>query len=501
MNAVEFKNIIKFFPPNTFANYKINLTIRKNEIHSILGENGAGKTTLMKILYGEVKPDYGEVLIYGKNEKIRSPKDAIRLGIYMVHQHFMLLNEYTVAENLALGFAKSILNPIKEIKEEATKISKKYNYLSVNLDARVWQLSAGEKQKIEILKAVYSGANILVFDEPTSVLTAPEVDGLFSTIKEFKREGKTIIFITHKLNEAIEISDRITILRRGHLIKTITNNNVKYEELSRLIIGEELNNEKLLVRKRVNKKVVLDVRNLKAIGDYGNLAVNGVSFKVHEGEIVGIGGVSGNGQRELVEVITGLRKASEGRVLIYDIDVTNKGSRKILELNVAHIPEDRIKNGIIADLNLVENSILTTYFLEKGSLIKYRNIERRLKEMIKDYDIKIPSLKSPVKYLSGGNIQKFIVARELSKKPKLIIAVHPTYGLDIKATALIREKLFKAKLNGAAVLLISENLEELMQLSDKLLIMNKGRVIGEFTPDTINSNILSLAISGVAEKV
>ena len=493
---VRMVGIVKRFP-GVLANDHINFELLPGEVHALLGENGAGKTTLMNILYGLYQADEGEIYIKGRRVWIRSPRDAMALGIGMVHQHFMLVDRHTVAENIALGFAKSLFKPIAEVKEKIREFSERYG-LEVDPDAYIWQLSAGEQQRVEIIKALYRGADILILDEPTSVLTPQETKELFGVIRRMREEGKGIIFITHKLDEVFEVADRVTVLRKGKVVGTKPVSEVTKEELARMMVGREVLFR--LAREEVPKgEVLLKVEDLWALSDRGYEAVRGVSFEVRSGEIFGIAGIAGNGQKELVEVLTGLRRAMRGRVIIMGRDVTNRSPREIADLGVAHIPEERLRFGIVPNLSVAENLILRRYsrrpyrqglFLNEGAIMN--DAER----LIREYEIMTPSPKTPAKLLSGGNIQRLICARELGFGARLIIAAHPTYGLDVSATEYIRRILLEERKKGAGVLLVSEDLEELMQLSDRMAVMFRGEFMGIVRPEEVTAEEVGLMMAG-----
>jgi len=493
---VRMVDIVKRFP-GVLANDHVSFELRVGEIHALLGENGAGKTTLMNILYGIYHPDGGEIYVRGRRVEIRSPRDAMNLGIGMVHQHFMLVDRHTVAENVALGYAKSLFNPLGEIRERLREFAEKYG-LKVDPDAYIWQLSAGEQQRVEIIKALYHGADILILDEPTSVLTPQETKELFKIIRRMGDEGKGIIFITHKLDEVFEVADRVTVMRRGRVVGTLKASETTKEELARMMVGREVLFR--LEKERVERgKPVLEVENLHALNDRGLPAVRGVSFRVHEGEIFGIAGVAGNGQRELAEVIVGLRRATAGRVVIDGVDVTNRSPRFIASRGVAHIPEERLRHGIVPNLTVAENLILKDYHKEpysRGILLNHSKVVEDAERLINRFDIVTPSPFTPAKLLSGGNIQRLICARELHKEPRLIVAAHPTYGLDVGATEYIRGILLDQRRRGAAVLLISEDLEEVLQLSDRVGVMFNGEIVGIMRPEEVSIEEIGLMMAG-----
>ena len=495
---IKMKGIVKKFP-GVVANNHIDFEVRAGEIHALLGENGAGKTTLMNILYGIYRPDEGEIYVRGKRVKIKSPRDAISLGIGMVHQHFMLIQTHTVAENIALSLHTKFFLPTREVEKKIADLSNKYG-LKIDPRARIWQLSTGEKQRVEILKALCMGAHVLILDEPTTVLTPEEVKELFKVLKCMVKEGKSVIFVTHKLDEAISISNRITVLRQGKVIATISANEANKRKLAKMMVGREV---LFQIKKEENSSevgsIILKVENLYALNDMGLPAVKGVSFDIREGEILGIAGVAGNGQKELIEVITGLRKASSGKVIIFGKDVTNKSPKEIDELGVAHIPEERVGVGIAPNMSVTENLILKCYRrppFSKGPFLNKRYIDEYAEKLISEYKIATPSKSTPVKMLSGGNIQRLILAREMSRNPKLIIAAHPTYGLDIGATEQIRRLLLEHRSKGAAILLVSEDLEEVMTLSDRIAVMFQGKIIGPIPTSTVKIEDIGLMMAG-----
>jgi len=494
--VVEMKGIVKTFP-GVVANDHIDFEVRAGEIHALLGENGAGKTTLMNILFGIYQPDEGEIYVRGKRVEIRSPRDAMHLGIGMVHQHFMLVEKHTVAENIALGFATKFFFPTEEIARKIREFSEKYG-LTVDPHAYIWQLSAGEQQRVEIIKALYRGADILILDEPTSVLTPKETNELFSILKRMREEGKAIIFITHKLDEVFAISDRVTVLRKGKVIGKLKTSETNKKELARLMVGREVLFR--LEREPVQKgKIVLEVIDLHALNDKGLPALKGVSFTIAEGEILGLAGVAGNGQKELVEVLTGLRKAEKGKVLIRGVDVTNASPRRIAELGVAHIPEERLKHGLVPNMSVAENLILKRYYKQPYCdkfFIDKKKVLKDAEELIDKFNIMTPSPMTPAKLLSGGNIQRLILARELAGSPDVIIAAHPTYGLDVGATEYIRKILLKERKRGSAILLVSEDLEEIMELSDRIAVMFEGEIMGILPAEKANLEDIGLMMAG-----
>ncbi|MDH5769682.1 MAG: ABC transporter ATP-binding protein [Candidatus Bathyarchaeota archaeon] len=499
MSTIEMKSIIKKFPPATIALDNVNFSVKEGEIHCLLGENGAGKTTLMNVLYGLVKADSGDVFVGDKLVKIDSPKDAIELGIGMVHQHFSLVPTNSVAENIALGHPSvSFLFPLKKVKKTIETLSERYG-LSVNPDAMIWQLSAGEQQRVEILKVISKNPRILILDEPTTILTPQEIKNLFQALRQMATEGRTIIFITHKLDEVMAVGDRVSVLKQGKLVKTLETVKTNKQRLAGLMIGRAV----LFRLKKPGirpSKVVLEVSEICALNDRGLPALKHVSFYVRENEILGVAGVAGNGQSELIEVLTGLRKAIKGSVIILGKDVSNQSPKNVADAGVAHIPEKRIRIGIVGDLSVADNLILREYRktpFSKRIFLKKDFIEKHANKLVKEYNIITPSISTPAKLLSGGNIQRLIVARELQGQPKLIVASHPTYGLDVAATEQIRRWLLKQRELGVAVLLISEDLDEIFSISDRIAVIFEGTMMATVDADEANLEDIGMMMAGI----
>ncbi len=482
---LEMKNILKVYPNGVVANDHVSFSIKKGEIHALLGENGAGKSTLMKILYGIEIPEEGEIYLNGEKVNIRSPQDAIQLGIGMVHQHFMLVPSFTVAENIVLGIEPR-KNKIFVDKDKAAKlaeeIASKYNF-NIDVNQKVENLTVGTKQKVEILKALYRGADILILDEPTAVLTPQETEELFVQLEELKKNGHTIIFISHKLDEIKRICDRLTILRNGRNMGTYDIGDLTTDQISRLMVGRDIVLTFDLKEPKL-KKTALKVRNISVIGSNGKTKVDNVSFDLKEGEILGIAGVEGNGQSELVDVLTGLNKNYGGDYFIYDVDAKNLSIKEMRNLGLSYIPEDRMTVGVAKDMDILTNLFANQYDKKEYSnrfFLNRKNMEKRAEQLIKDFSIKASSYKQEVGMLSGGNIQKVVVARELSNEPKIIIANQPTRGIDVGAQEFIREKIVEFRDKGAAIILISADLNEVLELSDRLAVMYKGKFTGIFT--------------------
>ncbi len=499
--AVEMRHIRKAWP-GVVANDDVNLSVRQGEIHALVGENGAGKTTLMNILYGLVKPNSGEIFVHGQPAHIGGPRDAIRLGIGMVHQHFMLIPPFTVAENIVLGYEPGgTFGPYRglDARNRIAELSKQYG-LHIDPDAVTGQLSVGQQQRVEILKVLYRGAQILILDEPTGVLTPLETQELFNVLRGLVAQGKTIIFITHKLREVLELSDRVTVLRRGRVVGNLLTRETNQEEIARLMVGRE-------VLLRIEKKpatpgeVLLRVENITADSERGLAALRGVSFEVHAGEILGIAGVEGNGQSELVEVITGLRKATGGRVILGDQDITNLSARQIRRAGMAHIPEDRRESGLVLAYSVKDNLILGRqrwpYFSTKGILLRLKQVFNWAVRLIREFDIRAPGPTAPARSLSGGNQQKIVLARELAAEPKVLIAAQPTRGVDIGAIEFIHRRLVAQRDAGAAILLVSAELEEIRSLSDRIAVMYEGRIVGIESPD-VSEERLGLLMAGAS---
>ncbi len=494
--AVEMRGIVKRFP-GVLANDHVDLTVRAGEIHALLGENGAGKTTLMNILYGIYHPDEGEIFVKGQRAQIRSPRDAIRLGIGMVHQQFRLVPSHTVAENVVLGLPGNFFFPERAARQRLREFAQRYG-LHVDPDARIWQLSAGEQQRVEIIKALYRGADILILDEPTSMLTPREIEELMSTARRMADEGHTVIFITHKLDEVFAVSDRVTVLRQGRVIATLETAHTDKRELARLMVGRD-------VLFRLEKRpvaigpTVLEVQDLHVRSDRGLPAVRGASFSIAAGEILGIAGVAGNGQRELVEALAGLRPVEKGRVLLNGEDITNRPPRALVQRGVCYVPGERLV-GTVPNLSVAENLILKTYDQApvcRGIFLDSQAIASHADALIERYAVATPSRETPLKLLSGGNIQRAILARETSSKPSLLIAAHPTSGLDVGATEYIRQVLMSQREKGTAVLLVSEDLEEILQLSDRIAVIYNGEIMGILPADRADMETIGIMMAGV----
>ncbi len=497
---LQARGITKRFP-GVVANDGIDFEIKAGEIHAVLGENGAGKTTLMKILFGQYQPDEGEIIIGGKQVKFRSPLDAIDLGIGMVHQHRKLVPAHTVIENIILGHPRAgrVLN-LKRAEREINELCDKYGF-SIDLKAKVWQLSEGEKQLVEILKALYRGAEVLILDEPTSALTPLETEKLLASIEAMARDDLAIVpFITHKLPIVLRISDRVTVLRRGKVVTSIETAHVTEKSLAKEMVGREVIFR--IERTRVEKgKTILQVEDLSAPSDKGYLALNGVTFSISEGEIFGVAGISGNGQLELVEVLAGLRKAEGGRVILDERDITLASNLERWQRGIGYIPADRTEVGSIADFSLVENTTMNYYFddevYQRGAL-DHKKLRILTEQMISEYGVVAPSPDTKAKSLSGGNLQKLILARVLSRRPRLVIADLPTQGLDIGATEFVRNKLVEAKKKKAGVLLISEDLDEILSLSDWVAPIYEGKFMDIIPGEEAKRESVGAMMAGIS---
>jgi len=495
--VLETKNITKEFPETT-ANKDISFTLKKGEVHALLGENGAGKTTLMNILYGIYMPTSGDIFINGRKVIIKSPSDAISLGIGMIHQHFMLIDTLTVLENIVLGLKEyGIVINKKEAEKKLKELEELYA-LEVNPYEKIWQISVGQQQKVEIIKVLFRGANILILDEPTAVLRPQETESLFKIIEKMKENGKSVIFITHKLDEVMRVADRISVLRKGTLIKTFSKNETDKNTLARFMMGES--SIKILKKeKTLSDEIILKVENLEGESDKGTKALDNVNLELRKGEILGIAGVSGNGQKELVQTIAGIRKATKGRIIFNGIDITNKPPKFIAKQGINYVPADRLAMGVAPNLSSIENAILRRYDrypISKNGIMNYKEALRFTQEIATAYNIKLDNPFSPIKLLSGGNMQKLILARELLENPKLLIASYPTRGLDLASTQFFREKLIEITKKGKSVILVSEDLEEILTLSDRIAVIYAGRIMGILNRDEATINKIGLMMAG-----
>lgn len=501
--VVEMKNIVKKFG-NFTANDNINLTVHKGEVHALLGENGAGKSTLMNILYGLYRANEGEIFIKGKKVDIKDPNIAIQLGIGMVHQHFMLIDPFTVVENIILG--SEITKPLGVLnksaaKEKVEELSKQYG-LYVDPTSKIEDITVGMQQRVEILKALYRGAEILILDEPTAVLTPQEIHEFMQIIRNLTKEGKTIIIITHKLKEIKEVADYCTIIRRGKHIDTVKVEDTTETELASKMVGREVSFEVDKEEKQAGGKV-LEIRDLY-VKDHREIpVVKNLSLQVNTGEILGVAGIDGNGQSQLIEAITGLRKVEAGSIELSGKDITNRMPKKILESGIAHIPQDRQRRGLIMEFNVAENMVLQKYdkqpFSVKGRL-NYQEIKEYAKKLIKRFDVRPTDENTKAKSLSGGNQQKVIIAREVSNDPNLLIAAQPTRGLDVGAIEFVHKALIEQRDKNKAVLLVSLELDEVMNISDRIAVIYEGQIVGIIDAKDADENTLGIMMAGGESK-
>lgn len=503
--VIEMLGITKEFP-GIIANDDITLRLRKGEIHALLGENGAGKSTLMSVLFGLYQPEKGEIRKNGKVVKVNTPNDANALGIGMVHQHFKLVENFTVLENIILGVEPNIAGFLnrKEARERVLSLSEKYG-LKIEPDALVEEISVGMQQRVEILKMLYRENEILIFDEPTAVLTPQEISELMEIMREFAKEGKSILFITHKLNEIMAVADCCTVLRKGKCIGTVDIKDTTKEELSKMMVGRDVN---FVVQKKPQNIgcVVLKLEHVSVHRKRGKAKeVKNVSFEIRAGEIVGIAGIEGNGQTELISAITGLEKIRSGRIILCDKDITNASIRTRSISGMSHIPEDRHKHGLVLEYSMEENMILQRYFeqrFQKFGFIKKKKVRQYAEKLMKQFDIR--SGQGPVtitRSMSGGNQQKIIIARETEKEHELLVAVQPTRGLDVGAIEYIHEQLVACRDARKAVLFVSLELEEVMNVSDRILVMHEGEIVGEFDPKKTTIQELGLYMAGAKRDV
>jgi general nucleoside transport system ATP-binding protein len=497
-NVVSMRGIVKRFP-GVLANDQVDFELRRGEIHALLGENGAGKSTLMNILAGLYRADAGAITVNGAPATFHSPRDAIRAGVGMIHQHFMLVPSQTVTENILIGLPQPRFRlRLAEYDRKVAELSARFG-LQVDPGARIWQLSVGEQQRVEILKMLYRGADVLIMDEPTAVLAPQEIEGLFATLRAMASEGKSIIFISHKLQEVMTIADRVTVLRRGRSTAAgLPTQQTTKADLARLMVGRE-------VLFRLEKppatpgEVVLSLEDLVAQNDRGLPALRGVTLQVRAGEIVGLAGVAGNGQRELAEVITGLRRCTAGQARLGDAVISNRPAREAIGRGVAHVPEDRTHVGSAPSLSITDNLIMKSYRrppIGRGWAIDSPAADRFADQLKEAYQIRAPSLRTQARLLSGGNLQKLILAREIATQPACIVAMQPTQGLDVGAIETVHRLLLEQRATGVAILLISEELDELLALSDRICVIYEGRIVGEVGDDDVER--LGLMMTGSA---
>ena len=497
-NVIEMREITKVFG-EFVANDKINLELRKGETHALLGENGAGKSTLMNMLAGLLEPTSGEIVVNGQVVKLDSPSKAASLGIGMVHQHFMLVEAFTVAENIILGseLTKNGVLDIARATREINELSDRYG-LAVNPTAKVADISVGAQQRVEILKTLYRGADILIFDEPTAVLTPSEIDELMAIMKNLVKEGKSIILITHKLDEIRAVSDRVTVIRRGKSIETVEIAGATNADLAEMMVGRSVS-FKTEKQEAQPKEVVLSIKDLVVNENRGVPAVKNLSLDVRAGEIVGIAGIDGNGQSELIQAITGLRKIESGSVELKGQSIVGLHPRQITEMSVGHVPEDRHRDGLVLEMMISENIALQTYYkepLSKKGILNYTNIIGYAKQLMQEFDVRAASEIVPASALSGGNQQKAIIAREVDRNPDLLIVSQPTRGLDVGAIEYIHKRLIQERDNGKAVLVVSFELDEILNVSDRIAVIHDGKIQGIVTPETTNKQELGVLMAG-----
>jgi general nucleoside transport system ATP-binding protein len=496
--VLELRRITKRFP-GIVANDRIDFDLRRGEVHALLGENGAGKSTLMNVLYGLYSPDEGEIGIKGEPVRFHSPKDAIERGIGMVHQHFMLIPVMTVAENVILATEPTragVMLDYRAARKRVIELAGTFNF-AIDPDARIQNITVGQQQRVEILKALYRSADILILDEPTAVLTPQEAGELFEILRTLTREGMSVIFITHKLNEVLEIADRTTVLRRGKKIDTVPREDATEEGLARLMVGRE-------VLLRVEKPPaspqdpLLEVSDLVVLDDRGLEAVRGISFHVRAGEIVGIAGVDGNGQSELIDAISGLRRAKAGTIRVGGRDVTSAGAKDVIDFGIGHIPEDRQRRGLVLEFTLAENLALEDYRRPPDSRFGWlfpRRLVVRARRLLNEFDVRGGGPHTRASTLSGGNQQKLVIAREVARDPRVLLAAQPTRGLDVGAIEYVHRRLVETRDQGKAVLLVSLELDEILSLSDRILVMYEGRIVAEYGPD-VSEDELGIAMTG-----
>ncbi|HCC00222.1 MAG TPA: heme ABC transporter ATP-binding protein [Ruminococcaceae bacterium] len=493
----EMVGITKEFP-GIKANDNVSFSAYEGEIHALLGENGAGKSTLMSVLTGLYKPDAGSLKIQGKRTDLSSPKDAVNCGIGMVHQHFKLVQPFTVAENIMLSMKnlKQIYNRA-EIEKQIVEQSEKFG-LTIDPRAKVWQLSVGQQQRLEIVKLLLQGAKILILDEPTAVLTPQEAEALYTTLRRMAKNGRAIIIISHKMTEVMENADRITVLRDGKSIGTVRTQETNENELAKMMVGRDISE---VIKKPVQKdgKEILSLREVSVFGINRAPLLKDISLEIHAGEILGVAGVDGNGQRELADVVAGMRVASEGKVMLLGQDCTRSGRKKRIQMGVGYVPEDRMTTGLVTNLNAYENVALKEYRNQPGPFISWKKIIQYSKSLIKKFDVRLASAQNPVKMMSGGNIQKLLLAREISSEPKLIIAVYPMRGLDIGAMNYVKQLLIEQSEKGRAVLLILEDLEDLFSMSDHIAVLHGGEIMGVVDPSETTREKIGLMMAGRRE--
>lgn len=495
VSYISVRGIRKVFG-SVVANDNIDLSVNGGEIHALLGENGAGKSTLINILSGVYRPDGGKIEIHGKTAKFTSPKESIKAGVGTVYQHFKLVEAMTARENITLGFSKGMFKNKGSVDEEVKRICNRFG-LELDLDKYVGDMSVGEKQNLEILKVLYRGANILILDEPTAVFTPQETTKLFKIMRKMREEGCAIIFITHKMDEVMEISDRITVLRKGKTVKTVTRDKTTPKELTDLMVGRSVD----LAIKRINRESgneILQVKNITIVNSENTKVVKDISFSVKEGEILGIAGIAGCGQKELCEAIAGICKVSHGSIVFSGENLEGKSPREFIKrgISMSFVPEDRLGMGLVGSMDMVDNILLKSYNKGKGLFVNRKPIENMSRELVKSLEIKTPGIHFPIKYLSGGNIQKILLGRELSSSPRLLVMAYPVRGLDINTCYTIYDLINKEKEKGTAIIFVGEDLDVLMELSDRIMVMCGGKSTGIITAKEATKEKIAMMMVG-----
>ncbi|MBM7855912.1 simple sugar transport system ATP-binding protein [Desulfohalotomaculum tongense] len=497
---IEMVNITKRFP-GVVANDCVNFDVRAGEVHALLGENGSGKSTLMSILSGLYKPNDGRIFVDGQEVVFKNPRDAIEAGIGMVHQHFKLVDTFTVAENVVLGSKKlGFFLRMDNVEKKLARLSESYG-LGVNPSAKVWQLSVGERQRVEIVKMLYRGSRVLILDEPTAVLTPQEARELFATLKKMTARGHAVILITHKMQEVMEVADRVTVLRRGKSVATINRSEVTPRDLANLMMGQDFVGG--VKREKGNiGRTVLEMTGVNAEGEGHRPSLNNISLSIASGEIMGIVGVAGNGRRELAEVIVGMRKISSGRIRVDGKDTANKSPRELIDMGVSYIPDDRLGTGLVPSLDAVDNLIMKSYkkpALGKGLFINLGRARAYAEKLVDEFGVKLTSIHAPVSLLSGGNQQRLLLARELAENPRLVVAVFPSRGLDIAAAEAVHKLLLEQASRGAAVMLISEDLDEIFKLCHRVGVLYKGCLMGDIPIEEASAEQIGLMMLGASK--
>ena len=496
---VEMRDVTKRFP-GVVANDHVSFDVRAGEVHTLFGENGAGKSTLMRVLYGLYRPDEGEILVNGQPVAISSPSSAIHNGIGMIHQHFMLVDTLTVAENVALGSTttRGPGNDLEHVSARIHELADRYG-LSVDPQALIWQLSVGERQRVEIIKALYRDVALLILDEPTAVLAPQEVKDLFAVLRQMTKDGRGLVFISHKVSEVLELSDRITVLRNGKVVGTVPAAEASRSLLVEMMVGHQLATVAHQV-KGVAGSERLVVTDLRVRGDRDTEVVRGCSFTAGSGEVVGIAGVAGNGQRELAEAIAGLRTPVGGTIRLNDTEVAGRGPAAVRSAGLGYVPEERMRDGVVADFSVGENLMLVANGSDpytRFGFLRTRAIRRHCQELVAAFDVKTPNLDTPARSLSGGNIQKLIMARELSGRPQVLLVAQPTRGIDVSASRYIHQRLIEQRDSGTAIVIISYDLDEIMALSDRILVMYEGAIIGSADPRTASREEIGMMMAGI----